>query len=213
MVSDDAVRAEWKAWGLRTKRNNLLAAALSGTALGWISLHFFSHSVHRILTGFAIGLLYANAFEYCVHRFVLHAGRGLFFETHMLHHATLNSPIGPRYVNFSRNPWGVVGLFAANALLFLILEWIFRLGWNAGIFAAFALYYIAFEEIHWRSHMGGWLPKWLRPAARHHLLHHAHETGEYNVFLPFFDWLLGLAAKPRISHRAQSRLGSRPRLS
>ena len=37
--------------------------------------------------------------------------------------------------------------------------------------------------------MGGWLPKWLRPAARHHLLHHAQDTGRFNVFLPIFDWI------------------------
>lgn len=213
MVSDDAIRAGWKAWGLKTKRNNLLAAALSGFALAWISLHFFPHSVPGVLAGFAAGLLYANLFEYCLHRFVLHRGRGIFFETHMLHHTTLNSPEGPRYVNFSRNPWGVVALFAANAVPFLILEWIFRFGWTAGIFAAFALYYIAFEEIHWRSHMGGWLPKWLRPAARHHLLHHAHETGEYNVFLPLFDWLLGRPSKSGVGNRPQTKLGSQSRLS
>ncbi len=213
MRLDDAIRAGWKAWGLRTKRNNLLAAALSGSALVWTSLHFFSHSIASILAGFAAGFLYANAFEYCLHRFVLHAGRGFFFETHMLHHTTLNSPEAPRYVNFSRNPWGVLALFAANAAPFLILEWIFRFGWTAGIFAAFALYYIAFEEVHWRSHMGGWLPKWLRPAARHHLLHHAHETGEYNVFLPLFDWLLGLPAKSRVHNPAPSDLRSRHRLS
>jgi sterol desaturase/sphingolipid hydroxylase (fatty acid hydroxylase superfamily) len=37
--------------------------------------------------------------------------------------------------------------------------------------------------------MGGWLPKWLRPAARHHLLHHARDTSRFNVFLPIFDRL------------------------
>jgi sterol desaturase/sphingolipid hydroxylase (fatty acid hydroxylase superfamily) len=37
--------------------------------------------------------------------------------------------------------------------------------------------------------MGGWLAKWLRPAARHHLLHHAKETERFNVFLPVFDWI------------------------
>ncbi len=77
----------------------------------------------------------------------------------------------------------------ANAVPFLFLQWIFHAGWMAGVFASFAIYYIAFEEIHWRSHMGGWLPKWLRPAARHHLLHHARDTGRFNVFLPIFDWV------------------------
>lgn len=190
MVSDSDIRAGNKVLGLRIKRNNLLAAVLSGSVLVWISLRFFPHSIAGILGGFVLGFLYANGFEYCLHRFVLHAGRGFFCEQHRVHHATLNSPDAARYVNFSRNPWGVVALFFANAAPFLFLQWIFRDGWTAGVFASFAIYYIAFEEIHWRSHMGGWLPKWLRPAARHHLLHHARETGRFNVFLPIFDYVV-----------------------
>jgi len=190
MVSDSDIRAGNKVLGLRIKRNNLLAAVLSGSVLVWISLRFFPHSIAGILGGFVLGFLYANGFEYCLHRFVLHAGRGFFCEQHRVHHATLNSPDAARYVNFSRNPWGVVALFFANAAPFLFLQWIFRDGWTAGVFASFAIYYIAFEEIHWRSHMGGWLPKWLRPAARHHLLHHARDSERFNVFLPIFDYVV-----------------------
>ena len=190
MVSDSDIRAGNKVLGLRIKRNNLLAAVLSGSVLVWISLRFFPHSIAGILGGFVLGFLYANGFEYCLHRFVLHAGRGFFCEQHTVHHATLNSPDAARYVNFSRNPWGVVALFFANAAPFLFLQWIFRDGWTAGVFASFAIYYIAFEEIHWRSHMGGWLPKWLRPAARHHLLHHARDSERFNVFLPIFDYVV-----------------------
>jgi hypothetical protein len=191
MLSDRELRAETKAQGLKIKRNNLLAAVLSGSALVWISIRFFPHRIPAILFGLVLGFFYANGFEYCLHRFLLHAGRGVFCEQHMVHHATLNSPEAARYVNFSSNPWGVVALFFANAAPFLLLQWIFHDGWTAGVFASFAIYYIAFEEIHWRSHMGGWLPKWLRPAARHHLLHHARDTGRFNVFLPLFDWLAG----------------------
>lgn len=190
MQSESEIRAEMTARGLRTKRNNFLAATLSGALLIWVSLRYFPHSVAGIALGFLLGFFYANAFEYCLHRFILHAGRGFFFETHMLHHNTLNAPEAARYVNFSRNPLGVVALFFANAAPFLLLACIFKWGWTAGMFAAFAVYYIAFEEIHWRTHMGGRLPKRLRFAARHHLLHHAHENGEYNVFLPIFDWLV-----------------------
>jgi len=189
MLSESEIRAETRAQGLRIKRNNLLAAVLSGSVLVWISIQFFPHSIAGILGGFVLGFLYANGFEYCLHRFVLHAGRGFFYQQHMVHHETLNSPEAAWYVNFSRNPWGVVALFIANAAPFLLLQWIFRDRWTAGVFASFAVYYIGFEEIHWRSHMGGWLPKWLRPAARHHLLHHARDTGRFNVFLPIFDWL------------------------
>ncbi len=191
MISDDVIRAERKTQGLRIKTNNLLAALLSGSVLVWISLRYFPYSIAGILGGFVLGFFYANAFEYCLHRFVLHAGRGVFCQQHMVHHTTLHSPEAARYVNFSSNPLGVVALFFANGAPFLFLQWIFHNGWTAGVFASFTIYYIAFEEIHWRSHMGGWLPKWLRPAARHHLLHHAHDTGRFNVFLPIVDWLAG----------------------
>jgi len=190
MISDDAVRGATEAQGRRIKRNNLIAAALSGSVLAAISLKFFPYTAAGILAGFAVGLLYANGFEYCLHRFLLHSGRGIFAQQHMVHHNTLNSPEAARYVNFSRNPWGVVALFFANAIPFLFLAWIFRNGWVAGVFASFAVYYIAFEEIHWRSHMGGWLPRWLRPAARHHLMHHARDSARFNVFLPLFDWVM-----------------------
>jgi hypothetical protein len=191
MTSDDIIRSETKAQGLRIKRNNLLAATSSGAILAGVSLWFFPYSVPAIIGGFVIGFIYANGFEYCLHRFILHGSRGFFRQEHIVHHATLNSPEIARYVNFSSNPWGVVALFLANAAPFLVLQWYFRSRWTAGVFVGFAIYYLAFEEIHWRMHMGGWLPKWLRPAARHHLLHHAHDSDRFNVFLPMFDWLAG----------------------
>jgi Fatty acid hydroxylase superfamily len=206
MPSETEVRAETRAQGLRTKRNNLLAALLSGVFLVWISVRFFPHSIPGIALGFVGGLLYANAFEYCLHRFILHAGRGFLFKQHMLHHSTWSAPEAARYVNFSRNPLGVVAVFAVNAVPFLLFQWIFRTSWTAGVFASFTVYYVAFEEIHWRSHMGGWLPQWLRFAARHHLLHHAHETGEYNVFLPIFDRIVeGLHTQASVSTRTLQR--------
>src|SRR5579864_150859 len=196
MRFEGEIRAETTALGLRIKRNNFLAASLTGAVLVWTSRHFFPHSISGILAGFVLGFFYANAFEYCLHRFVLHSGRGFFFHQHMVHHETLNAPEAARYVNFSSNPLGVVALFLANSIPFLALQWIFKNRWTAGLFVAFTLYYIAFEEIHWRTHMGGRLPKRLRFAARHHLLHHALETGEYNVFLPICDWLVG-TVRPR----------------
>jgi hypothetical protein len=191
MHSDCEIRAENRALGLRIKRNNLIAASLSGLTLALISVKFFTPSRIGFIFGLLAGFVYANGFEYCLHRFLLHCGHGIFSQQHMVHHSTLKSLEEARYVNFSRNPWGVVALFFANALPFLALEWIFKNGWVAGAFISFALYYIAFEEIHWRTHMGGWLPAWLAPAARHHLKHHADDTGRFNVFLPMFDWIVG----------------------
>jgi len=187
---DSVIRAQNRAQGLRIKRNNLIAALLSGAVLVLISVLFVAPSLAGFLCGVLAGLVYANGFEYCLHRFLLHCGRGIFAQQHMVHHATLKSPEAARYVNFSSNPWGVVALFCANAIPFFALEWIFRDGWVAGAFASFALYYMAFEEIHWRSHMGGRLPAALAPAARHHLRHHADDSGYFNVFLPLFDWIV-----------------------
>src|ERR1700730_17859544 len=187
MSSDSVIRAETRTQGLRIKRNNLIAAILSGLMLVLVSVEFVTPSRIGFLFGLLIGFVYANGFEYCLHRFLLHWGRGVFSQQHMVHHTSLQSPDAARYVNFSSNPWGVVALFCANAAPFLILQWVTRAAWVAEVFPSFALYYMAFEEIHWRTHMGGWLPKWLRPAARHHLLHHAHDEGRFNVFLPIFD--------------------------
>src|SRR6266403_73014 len=162
--SDNVIRAKTRAQGLRIKRNNLIAAFLSGLMLVLISVKFVAPSRPGFLLGLLVGFVYANGFEYCLHRFLLHCGHGVFSQQHMVHHTTLQSPDAARYVNFSSNPWGVVALFLANSIPFLILQWI--------------------------THMGGWLPQWLRPAARHHMLHHAHGSDRFNVFLPFFDWII-----------------------
>src|SRR5712671_5178359 len=124
--ADSVIRAETKAQGLRIKRNNLDAASLSGLTLVFISVKFVAPSRAGFLFGLLVGFVYANGFEYCLHRFLLHCGRGIFSQQHMVHHSTLKSAEAARYVNFSRNPWGVVALFCANALPFFVLERIFK---------------------------------------------------------------------------------------
>lgn len=56
---------------------------------------------------------------------------------------------------------------------------------------AFAAYYLAAEEMHWRIHLGGWLPPGLRALREYHLAHHDRPDARFNVFLPLFDWLFG----------------------
>jgi Fatty acid hydroxylase len=209
MLSDDEIRNATHAQGLRIKRNNLIAASLSGFILLLISIRGVPHSpisTRGFFLGMVAGFLYANGFEYCLHRFLLHSVHGLFSQQHMVHHSTLHSPDAARYVNFSSNPWGVVALFFANAVPVLLLQWFFHAGWVAGVFPSFAFYYMAFEEIHWRTHIGGWLPRWLRPAAKHHLLHHTRDTERFNVFLPLFDWVIDpiLSARTRGANKRRA---------
>jgi putative flippase GtrA len=188
----------------RVKRRNAITALLSGSILVVVVLelvHFDSRELDplRLVLGFLAGVLYANAFEYVLHRFFLHWGEGFLVQRHGLHHDTAGAAEEPRYVNFATSPWVVVLVFVLNALPVFALEFFLRTGFAVGIFAGFTLYFIAYEEIHWRFHLGGWLPGWLRAARGHHMLHHGGFEGRYNVFLPIFDWIF---------HRSAWRQGS-----
>jgi hypothetical protein len=172
------------------KRRNALAATGFGGLLAAGAAWASSPGVWSTLGGFALGLLYANLFEYCLHRFALHAKGGFLPEKHGLHHTTWGKEEEPLYINFARSPWVVVLLIAANALPVAALEWVWRPGFAAGALAAFAIYFVVFEELHWRIHLGG-LPRGLKFSRRHHLAHHAGAPRRFNVWLPLCDWLAG----------------------
>ena len=183
----------------RVKRVNAITALLSGSILSMLILrllHFdpTEFSPLHLLVGFLAGLLYANAFEYVLHRFFLHWGEGFLVQRHGLHHDTAGAPEEPLYVNFATSPWVVVMVFALNSLPVLVVELFLHVGLALGIFAGFTLYFIAYEEVHWRFHLGGWLPGSLRAARHHHMLHHGGFEGRYNVFLPIFDWMFHRSA-------------------
>ena len=176
------------------KHRNAITALLIGSLLSILTLelsHFASRDLDpvRLLAGFLAGVLYANAFEYILHRFFLHWGEGFLVQRHGLHHDTAGAPEEPRYVNFATSPWVVVLVFVLNSALVLAVEILLHAGLAIGMFAGFTLYFIAYEEIHWRFHLGGWLPGWMRSARNHHMLHHGGFEGRYNVFLPIFDWI------------------------
>ncbi len=177
---------------LAIKRNNALTALASGGGLAVIAARAYGFGRLNgadVFYGLLVGLVYANLFEYVLHRYLLHWGHGFLVGRHALHHDSAGTPQEARYVNFATSPWVVVLLFASNALPVFAAEWLFRLGLAPGMLASFTVYYILYEEIHWRMHLGGWLPDWLRAARHHHMLHHGGFEGRYNVFLPLCDWL------------------------
>jgi hypothetical protein len=183
----------------RVKRRNAITAFLSGSILAAVVLelaHFDPRELDllRLVAGFLAGVLYANGFEYVLHRFFLHWGEGFLVQRHGLHHDTAGAAEEPRYVNFATSPWVVVLVFVLNGLPVFALEFFLRTGFAVGIFVGFTLYFIAYEEIHWRFHLGGRLPGWLRAARNHHMLHHGGFEGRYNVFLPIFDWIFHRSA-------------------
>jgi len=191
MKAMDKDRAAEIARGLRVKRNNAVVAFFTGSALVLAAAYWYPVSLtplHFIL-GLLAGLIYANAFEYILHRFLLHWGEGFLVQRHALHHDSTGTPLEARYVNFATSPWVVVLVFIVNAAIAFAIEGLLHFGLIAGMCVAFTVYYVAYEEIHWRIHCGGWLPKLLRGARRHHMLHHGGFKGRYSVFLPIFDWV------------------------
>jgi hypothetical protein len=176
---------------LGVKRNNALTALAIGGALAVFAARSYGLGPHGagIFFGFLAGVVYANGFEYFLHRFILHWNRGFLAGRHALHHNSAGTPEEPRYVNFATSPWVVVLVFLLNASPVLLLEYLLHMGLAVGMFAGFTIYFIAYEEVHWRFHLGGWLPQWLQAARRHHMLHHGGFEGRHNVFLPIFDWI------------------------
>ena len=194
MTNETTARTAEIARARSVKRVNAITAFVTGAVLAAVVFRLVRFDTRelkptRLLAGFFAGLIYANAFEYVLHRFFLHWGEGFLVQRHGLHHDTAGAPEEPRYVNFATSPWVVVLVFVLNAIPVAILEFFARPGLAIGILGGFTLYFIFYEEIHWRFHIDGWLPKWMRGARHHHMLHHGGFEGRYNVFLPLFDWI------------------------
>src|SRR5512135_2484018 len=124
------------------------------------------------LAGLAIGFVWANGFEYLLHRGPLHWPGTWTGDGHMLHHASLGRPDMPLYVNLAGRPVLVVGMFVLNIWPFALADYFFHLNLTPGVLISFAVYFILTEEIHWRFHMGGDLPRWLDAARARHMQHH-----------------------------------------
>jgi hypothetical protein len=114
----------------------------------------------------------------------------------MLHHSSLGRPEEPEHVTFGDSPLRVTALFWSNGLPLLALDHAFRMGISPGIMFGWTIYLIAVEEIHWRVHLGGWLPPGLRAARAYHLAHHDVASGRFNVFFPLFNCLFGNIQPP-----------------
>jgi hypothetical protein len=191
MSESPHVRVAEIARGMAVKRRNAITAVMTGSTLAFMAARAYGLGTHGfgLVAGFVIGLFYANLYEYVLHRFFLHWGNGFLVQRHALHHDSTGKAEEPRYVNFATSPLVVVVLFVGNAVPFYLLDHFLHAGLAAGALVAFTCYYLLYEEIHWRFHLGGWLPPWAQRARQHHLLHHGDFEGRYNVFLPLCDWI------------------------
>ena len=187
------IRAASIARGRAIKTVNALTAVSCG-ALPAVALSLvLPAGFGKWLVGFVAGLLWASWFEYAYHRFLLHLPGTFFAQRHLEHHASVGTPTEPDHVNFGSSPVWVVALFAINGLPMVAVNLLLRLGVAPGILLASAVYYIAVEEVHWRIHLGEWLPPGFRSAREYHLAHHMHPNARFNIFMPLWDALLGPA--------------------
>jgi hypothetical protein len=109
----------------------------------------------------------------------------------------LGLPEEPEHLPFGSSPLLVAVVFGANGAIAVAAECWSSIGIAPGVLAGFSLYMIAVEEIHWRIHLGGWLPTGLNWTRQYHLAHHDIPSGRFNVFFPVFDLLFG-NIKPRL---------------
>jgi len=177
--------------GRAIKRVNAWTAVLCG-GLPAITLGvLFPAGPGKWLAGFGVGLLWASWFEYAYHRFLLHLPGTFFARRHLGHHASVGTPSEAEHVNLGGSPIWVVALFAINGIPVMLAALLF--GWRVapGMFLAFAVCFVTVEEVHWRIHLGEWLPSFLGASRAYHLQHHTRPDARFNIFLPLWDTLLG----------------------
>lgn len=183
--------------GEARKRNNAIMAVLCGILPAWLLARYHPPGLERWLIGLLVGIVWGNGFEYAYHRWLLHRPRSTFSKGHREHHAQIGTPEEAEHVTLGRSPLDIVLMFASNGTVAILADLLLHLRVAPGIFVAWTFYLITAEEIHWRIHMGGWLPSGLLFARAYHMAHHEIPTSRYNIFLPLFDWLFGNAGLNR----------------
>lgn len=162
--------------------------------------------VFWMAVGFLAALVFASFFEWTLHRYVMHRpvkGFTYPFRTHTLvHHHVFRADHTYHLVN-EQDKWTIPMAWWNGPVLVLLCSVPFVLvAWAAGRWGiavgaplACALYFAAYEYMHWCMH----LPR-KRNIERsgiffrlngHHILHHRYMHKNFNVVLPLADLLLG----------------------
>jgi len=187
---DSAALSEGRATNLR----NAIVAMLCGCGPAVVLAFVRPPRWTMWAIGLAAGFLWANFFEYALHRWIMHVPGSYAFEGHLLHHSSVGMPSEPLHVNLGGKAIFVVLMFVGNGGPVVAADWFLHLGFAPGALVSFSLYFILTEEIHWRFHMGGWLPAWLDRARARHMAHHDRPDHDYAIFWPLFDRVFGSAS-------------------
>lgn len=169
--------------------------------------------------GFAGNIVFGSFFEWSLHRFVMHKPLGWFrypFEAHaVVHHQIFKADHTYHLIHEKDKEtipmawWNGPALILLGSLPSFVVSLILgQWGLVCGALAAFSVYYVVYEYIHWCMH----LPKkrriekpWLFQRLNgHHLLHHRYMHKNFNVVLPLADLCLGTLMLRSKLHFAQA---------
>lgn len=156
--------------------------------------------------GLAGGVVYASFFEWVLHRHVMHR-IFLFlrypFRAHALTHHGIFDGGQDYHLRSDEHAgkvrmawWNAPVLLLVNAPVAVLVAWAVGSVWAGGGFmAAIAVYYAAYEYLHWCMHVPR--PRWFqstrlfRRLDRHHRMHHLRPDRNLNVVLPLADVVVG----------------------
>lgn len=156
--------------------------------------------------GFVAAVVFASFFEWTLHRYVMHRpvkGFTYPFRTHTLVHHHVFRADHTYHLVHEQDKWTIPMAWWNGPVLVLLCSVPFALvAWASGRWGiavgaplACALYFAAYEYMHWCMH----LPR-KRNIERsgiffrlngHHILHHRYMHKNFNVVLPLADLLLG----------------------
>jgi len=194
MPADHAIDSAALEQGRAINVRNAIVATLCGCGPAALLAYLRPPSPMMWAIGLAAGFIWANFFEYALHRWIMHVPGTFGFEGHLLHHSSFDTPIEPLHVNLGGKVIYVVVMFVVNGAPVIAADWLLRVGFAPGMLVSYSLYFFLTEEIHWRFHMGGWLPGWLARSRARHMAHHDRPNRDYAIFWSIFDRLFGTAS-------------------
>lgn len=158
-----------------------------------------------ILVQIFLCILWCSVCEWMLHRFVMHKHPFKFtyaYNAHTkVHHniykydETYHAQEGDDGKKIPMAWWNGIVIALLSSLPLLVFGWkIFVLNYIVAL-----CYYGVYETLHWYMH----LPKkrkieyktWYRKLNGHHILHHRYMNKNFNVVLPFADWIFGTLIK------------------
>ncbi len=182
----------------------------------------------------AVGtIIYASTCEWTLHRFIMHRPLWKFrypFEAHALvHHRVFKADETYHLIDkTTQDKWTIPMAWWNGPILIItaslpsLIVWIFLPTWGMRLwmygtnFSVIALYYAAYEYMHWCMHLP--LPRrriierrWIFFRLNgHHLLHHRYMKRNFNVVLPLADLFTGTLLLRAPVHFKQARGPSVP---